>query len=186
MNSYKEYAVRCATCGGQIACFSYHYEQMIDNGSKPEDAFRELKLDDRCCRIEMLNPTIVFFNMENRGVIEGYISPQAVDEFDSNKGSTSIPIFGACGTKVHQLTEPAVTNYDNTKISHPIIRDIMSISNKEIVSSEPLEERSTEFTNPVLVGFPAINSNNIKQMEKNYVGANKYSQILNGRTYLAR
>lgn len=43
-----------------------------------------------------------------------------------------------------------------------------------------------EFAEPLFVGFPVINKNPLVPMEKVYVGANKYSQILNGRTYLAQ
>jgi len=43
-----------------------------------------------------------------------------------------------------------------------------------------------EFVEPTIVGVPTINNNPLIPLEKQYVGAGKYSQILNGRTYLAQ
>lgn len=186
MDSYREYPVRCPTCGGQLACFSKLFETLIENDTI-ENALNLLGIDDYCCRMLMINPVIVFFNMENRELIEGFKGIDQVNDDDSQKESTSIPIYTPC---LSEETKPSISltllSKPNLSIAHPIIPDIgmKSSSMGEPIS---LEEKLPEnFVEPELVGVPTINRNILKELDKIYVGAKKKTQVLNGRTYLAR
>jgi DNA-directed RNA polymerase subunit N (RpoN/RPB10) len=185
MEYYKEYTIRCPTCGGQIAHLSETYEFLIVNNSI-EDALKLLGLDNPCCRICMMTPTIVVHNMENRELIEGFKKTDSLDETTAKKESTGLPVFSMClGQAKRNLNMEQVSDFSE-KISHPIIPDISMGRTPIVLQNVPLEQPNTEFQNPVLVGFPTINSDNTKQLDKVYVGAKKYSQVLKGRTYLAR
>jgi DNA-directed RNA polymerase subunit N (RpoN/RPB10) len=98
MESYREYPIRCKSCGEQIACYAPDFEQAIEEGFTPEEALNQLGITDYCSRIAMLNPVIVAFNMENRQVIEGFKSIDAAQEEDIQSGYASQPIFSACMT----------------------------------------------------------------------------------------
>lgn len=104
MENYREYPIRCKSCGGQIACYTHAFELALTQNYTSEAALNELGLTDYCCRMAMLNPVMVAFNMENRQVIEGFKSIDAVQDEDIELDSRSQPIFDAC---LVTPTEPA-------------------------------------------------------------------------------
>lgn len=100
MDSYKEYPIRCKTCNAPIACFSYEYERLVYQiGMTPEQALNQLAIMHDLCRLSMLYPTIVPFNMENREVINGFKSVKAATEADAQNESMSDPIFNQCSNQ---------------------------------------------------------------------------------------
>jgi len=190
MDSYREYLIRCYTCGSQIACFSKMFELLSQNDTI-ENALKNTGINNYCCRSLMMNPTIVTFNMENRELIEGFKNIEDVDEADSKNESTSNPIFSYClnqGTATRSsIPMRSIIEFEETD-THPVIPDLeMSSTKEENLERIPLNPMmSDKFEEPILVGFPTINHNILKELDKVYVGAKKYSQILNGRTYFAR
>ncbi|CAH6418988.1 Hypothetical protein HVR_LOCUS174 [uncultured virus] len=113
MEYYKEYSIRCKTTNDQIACFAPTYEGLLASGLSEEEALNELGITTWCCRIAMLNPTIVMFNMENREVIEGFKSVEAADEPDPYNENNSRPVFSSCLGTVQtpqiQTIKPLIT-----------------------------------------------------------------------------
>lgn len=123
MQSYKEYPIRCKTCGEPIAPFAGQYEALLENIveedriaqieavdgplvgtlTQPlneiniaEKALNRLGITEWCSRIAMMNPTIVTFNMENRAVIEGTENIDAANDADAEVESEFQPIFASC------------------------------------------------------------------------------------------
>lgn len=126
MQTYKEYPIRCKTCGEQIAAFAPQYEELLrvivqedriaqmealEGAEQPtigtlnhplnelniaEKALNRLGITEWCSRSAMLNPTFVRFNMENRAVIEGIENVDAAVEADAQKESEIQPIFASC------------------------------------------------------------------------------------------
>lgn len=240
MDTYKEYVIRCKTCNEQIACFASDYEALLSAGASVEEALNELGIMEYCSRIAMMNPTIVAFNMENRAVIEGFKSVDAVLDTDSQEESTSQPIFSAClgagklNPNINPLappqilpgTLPGVRIQPNVPgqvqplvraqvpgiqtqvpgmqtLGHirpivapilqgvtiqPIIPDIDQEGNQGFGVGIPVNipDKTMEFIEPVVVGVPTINPDPTIQQTTIFVGAGKYVNVLNGRTYLAQ
>lgn len=95
MDSFREYPIRCKTCGEPIACKARAFEQALSTGISREEALSGVDLTAYCSRSAMLNPPIVTFDMENREAIEGFKDVRTVVDADPN-GSLSDPIFAAC------------------------------------------------------------------------------------------
>jgi DNA-directed RNA polymerase subunit N (RpoN/RPB10) len=126
MQSYKEYPIRCKTCGEQLAAFAPQYEALLESiveedriaqiealaiGGNPETgtltrplnelnvaekALNRLGITEWCSRIAMMNPTIVTFNMENRAVIEGFENVDAAMDAEPQIHSDIQPVFASC------------------------------------------------------------------------------------------
>lgn len=237
MEFYKEYPIRCKTCGEQLACYAEEYEQLLESGYSIEDALNELGITDYCSRIGMMNPPIVTFNMENREVIEGFKNVDAADEDTSQKESTSHPVFTACigPGSVIQTAAPATTGLlEPRKLARtpaqtiqpaqptrtlpqgmktiaiaqpkiqpkspgiplpvttvkPLVKEIKPDEKEPqgvgIPINIPEGMETGKFTTPVAVGIPTINPDNTFAKDNIYVGAGKYTTVLNGRTYLAQ
>ena len=99
---YKEYPIRCKTCNDQIACFSSTYEDYLGTGMSREDALNGIGLTEWCCRISMMNPPFVAFNLENRQVVEGLklvdtinYDPMEIEE-TTNLEKMGQPVFKSC------------------------------------------------------------------------------------------
>lgn len=109
MESYKEYAIRCKTCNEPIAYLAPTYEELLASGVSTEEALNFIGLTEWCSRIAMLTPTIVTFNMENRQVIEGFKTVDAVDGPDNYYENPSSPVFTQCSVnRINPLVPPNV------------------------------------------------------------------------------
>lgn len=111
MDYYKEYPIRCKSCNEQIACFAEEFENLIQNMTM-EEALNKMEMMMPCSRIAMMNPVVVFFNMENREVIDGYKSTDAIDfdrDFveDKIKSQTIMPPFSSTKTKPVDSAKPS-------------------------------------------------------------------------------
>lgn len=209
--NYKEYPIRCKTCNGQIACFSKSYESLIkDSSLTSEDALNKLGIKNFCCRIAMLNPTIVPFNIENRRMVEG------LDSLTESFETISQRIFKSCIDKAKAKQEFQVSRgvsalkalSSRTSISLPkspkpstgTIVSSLDITQKSqpVGVGIPISQESTErkeFIEPTDVGVPTINEiplnelpHSIRQevIKEINVGNDKKVKVLYGRTYLAR
>lgn len=132
MESYKEYLIRCKTCGWPIARDSIPYNQLLVTGLSPKDAADALGIDEWCCRSALQNPTNVAFNMENRGVIEGTVNINAATDADARNESHSQPVFQQC------LTAPNA-NQSSTNQSAPLIQGASSPF--QLPKQQPLQQR---------------------------------------------
>ena len=189
MDFYKEYPIRCKTCGAQLACFAADYELSLERGESIENALNDLNIDDYCCRQSMMNPPIVTYNMENREVIEGFKSVEAVDETEIQKESTSEPMFSSCIGQTGLTSVPRLLfrREENPFIkNHPKIPEL-GLDATSISTSIPIDlPPSDKFILPTIVGTPTINPNILVAPVNVYVGAQKTAEVLNGRTYFAR
>lgn len=73
---YNRYPIRCRTCYRLLDNKANDVEDIIKGYPKPTNATLVKAMDDAglimyCCRDRFLSPEIVYYNMENRPVIEG-------------------------------------------------------------------------------------------------------------------
>lgn len=87
---YTEYPIRCKTSNDNIACRVEQYMQLLNGGLTIEQSLNEMGVMNPCCRNAFMNPTYVFFDMENRKLIEGDITKDSLDiytqEYGVNRG----------------------------------------------------------------------------------------------------
>lgn len=226
MATYDEYPIRCETCNEQIACHVEAFEVLLQAGYTKEDALNELGITAWCSRIAMTHPTTVFYNMEDRQVIEGLIDVKDAQEETSKVESHSRPVFNPCigagnlapATMMAQPrvvatpvigvppTTPAIGQPPKTLLIQPTAKTaavpglLVQPTGKTTVVPElkPAVEEAgipvaqaplrvqMPFVDPVQVGFPTINSDSSLKEQRVYVGANKYTIVLDGRTFLCR
>jgi DNA-directed RNA polymerase subunit N (RpoN/RPB10) len=209
MDYYKEYPVRCKTCNEQIACFSEEYELYLEQGLSEESALNKLGLMNPCSRIAMLQPVIVFHNMENRDIIEGTKMVEGVDlDKDFLEGALTIPkpptrrpgtgiLTGLTSKqpdkgKVRPVTSSlfAGTGRGSRRPSaiEPTVDRPVALSESEGMGiSMPIEiPQPTQFVPPENVSIPTINPDPTIPNVMVSVGAGKQTVLLSGRTYLAR
>lgn len=189
MRTYKEYPIRCKDCNEQIACFSEKYEQLVrkyttnlgvTGSSAIEKALNELKIMEPCSRIAFMNPTTVFFDVEDRQLIEGLrdtdvlIPPPRKKIFATKPAPLSIE---------YETTTTAISTASSIEDRLKIIPD-EELRNRELsLIGDSLKQ---EFIYPTVVGIPTINPILGVDDEVVGVGIDNKVRILNGRTYLAR
>ena len=185
MDQYKEYPIRCKTCNYPIAVWSKQYEQLIQYSST-EDALNELGLNNFCCRISMLAPPIITFNMENRKAIEGLQLVENVDSYDNNPITKSKPLFKNCiGESVKPSNLSEFTKLKSVKTQQKLLPDNNPIklpNESSFINTEP----NIPIVEPVTPGIPTINKNSRLDINYEDVGNGVRVEILSGRTYLAR
>lgn len=202
MEYYKEYAIRCKHCGELISTKSITFNELINSNYTPEEACNELDLMNFCCRMEINNPVTVFFNMENREVIEGIKSLDAVLTPDLpiiNDTNPINPVFAAClGSSVpqqnvlptfKQFAAPIQKETRTVQIvpGNDIIPQIGTID--DAPTGEAIDvtaTNQTEFAPPHAIGLPTINPDPTFVQPTIYVGKDAQVRILNGRTFLAQ
>lgn len=175
MDHYKEYAVRCLSCGAGIAPKSYQYMEYIDQGYTPETALNTMSVMRPCCRIHFFNPTIVLRNMENRPLIEGFKHINNVEGPDPITVQGNNSVFSACiteGTQASTSTRPSLAM---PKSVLPRGKGIAVATTFDI----------STFELPTTITFPTINRDNTKPIKMIPVGADHECGVLDGRTYLA-
>lgn len=213
MDTYKLHPVRCFTCGNQIQARADAFEYYSEIYGSMEDAANSLGLMEPCCRIALMVPTIINFNMENRRLVETLRSDGSLNHRLTQKENAAVSVFGSCmtgnvpGRNLNTTGAPAKLLFDNklsTNISDMQV-DMDNVSSKiagistgtEITENDmknkgiPLNQLKLEtdeenFVYPTMVGIPVINYNKNLKEEYADVGDNKKVLILNGRTYLAR
>lgn len=213
MDTYELHPIRCFTCGNQIQAraeaFAYYARLM---GSM-EEAVNALGLMEPCCRMALMVPTIINFNMENRRLVETLRSDGFLNQKMTPKENAAISVFGSCmtgnipGGNLNTAGKPAELLFDN-KLSMnigDITVDMENMRSKIIGISTGTELTENDMDNngiplnqlrlvtdeenfvyPTMVGIPVINYNKNLKEEYADVGDNKKVLILNGRTYLAR
>ncbi len=204
-NYYNEYTIRCKTCFEPIASKSKLYERLLSTGMTTEEALNELKIMMPCSRICMMNPTPVYYNMENRGVVEGTVSIEsAITELfdtsmhDSSK-STALS-FKSCGiedyeyeTEEQERREAELELLGVSSKEAPRGADVLGFNIDDLGEGISLDDISAAIEKmpqkqrvPKFVGIPEINSKPKANNTRVHVGAGMYSEVLQGRTYLAR
>jgi len=117
MSYYKEYPIRCISCNELLGCYSDLFEELLENNYTPEDALNELNIFNYCSRINMLNPTLVSFNMENREVIEGLKDVKNVDIPDPLNFNLKPAVFTSCIGDKKTLIANKTTFIENPKVT---------------------------------------------------------------------
>ena len=196
MDYYLQYPIRCKTCNEQIACFSAEHLDNLAQQLSVEESLNSLGLDNFCCRISMMNPITVTFDMENRPAIEGLHMVSYNDE----PGGV-IPYQGQYNFTTCRRAVVRIEGMDLFPVQTvpppkpPPVREELSdlIYSAQETSEElipfPTESKSEEqpFDPPTLVGHPKINPNSLYPDQKISVGAEgRTAQVISGRTYLAR
>jgi DNA-directed RNA polymerase subunit N (RpoN/RPB10) len=70
MDYYFEYPMRCKSCSRPLAHLVEQYELIANTESRVE-ALDALGLTRYCCRAAIMGPSRIYFNQEDRNVIEG-------------------------------------------------------------------------------------------------------------------
>lgn len=204
MNIIKEYPIKCHTCNEQIACYSYDYETFLESGYSVEDALNTLGIKRECSRIAMMFPVMRTFDISNRQVVEGLKTVDLIiDDDEPNESSKRQGIYSSClnttlqqstfvnplqqSTFVNPLQQSTFVNPLQNTFINPLQQNVNSLSTQleNINLSPTLPTINTKFDPPTVPGIPAINYNGTVQPEKIFVGAGKYVEILNSRSYLA-
>lgn len=69
--TFKMYPIRCKSCNKPLAHLEDKYEKLLEiNGGNIRQALDELNLMRQCCRISMMNPTIITHDITDRSLIE--------------------------------------------------------------------------------------------------------------------
>ena len=195
MNFYYQYPIRCPSCNEHIACLSRYFISLVENGSPTEDALNEIGLYKWCSRIAMLNPSPIFFNMENTDVIEGLAS---VEHNDNIEGLVSIGKRNYEPVKTQNLDEENEEVFEFLTMQRKAprkkaVEKQLQFSRGEEVEADiydgiPISEFEQEegFIEPTIVGIPTINNVRDDDLLIVSVGDRKTTIVLKGRTYLAR
>lgn len=208
MATYDEYPIRCKTCNEQIACHADAYLGLLQSNLSKEEALNQLGIMAPCSRIAMTHPTTVFFDMENRQVIEGFIDVVDAKEETAKNESHINPVFSKCigagnlaPTTGLQVGQPKIIGI--TPVAAPVARpttlQIVPPTKTNVLALKPVQPTAEQvgipikeaplgvqmpFIEPSQVSFPTINSQH--EGMKVYIGANKYTIVLDGRTFLCR
>jgi DNA-directed RNA polymerase subunit N (RpoN/RPB10) len=206
MELYYEYPVRCKTCNEQIACYSYEYLEYLEQGYTIEEALNLLQIMNPCSRIAMMNPTPVFFNLENRDAVEGIRDVQAIDLDDDFiqeklKALKDPLIISKNGKKIPQgktqTRKPVPSLKEKTRKPVPSLKEKTITSETSRITENPYEielkgpkiainlAEAGNFIEPLIPGIPTINPDSIITPTIINVGGDKQTQILSGRTYIA-
>jgi len=208
-SSYREYPIRCKTCNAQIACYAQEYEAAVKKNEQNETiekTLNNLGIGNYCCRIALMNPTIVFFNMENRELIEGLKNSEEVRGPSVNNTGNSISIFKTCRLEKQiqtnlppvaaGLVKPSESIFQRAAVpvapsKQSAIAPLLPIDGPSaFAEGMPLplaavQVEAKKFIEPTVTGVSVINESMYRTADV-YVGAAKYSTVLPGRTYLAR
>ena len=191
MNFYYQYPIRCPSCNEHIACLSRYFINLVENGTPTEDALNEIGLYKWCSRIAMLNPSPVFFNMENIDVIEGLASVEHSDELLYMKSEykpvktegtlvDGEEVFEFLAAQGKAPRKKALEKQLKFSRGEEVELDIY----EGIPVSEPIEGGG--FIEPTIIGIPTINNARNDELIIVPVGDRKTTIFLKGRTYLAR
>lgn len=104
-----------------------------------------------------------------------------------NQNNKSVNLLQTISRPLQSVTAPVKTD---AKLSGLELVDLdnLSANTQNLGQGIPLNQINPKekFVDPVYIGIPTINPNYLLKEPLQYVGADKYASILNGRTYLAR
>ena len=213
MATYDEYPIRCKTCNEQIACHANAYLDLLRSDLSKEEALNQLGIMAPCSRIAMTHPTTVFFDMENRQVVEGFIDVVEAREETAKNESHANPIFSKCigaGNLAPvtglQVGQPKIIGMaPAVPVAIPVVKpttlQIVPPTKTNVLALKPVQPTAEQvgipikeaplgvqmpFVEPSQVSFPTINPDPSIKKQMVYVGANKYTEVLDGRTFLCR
>lgn len=176
MNYYIAHRICCPTCNGQIAAYAEEFEQLQGTGMNKEEAMNAMKIDRYCCRYHLTNPTYVFFNMQNRYVVEDVKNDPKMYVNSPNPSLDPSMIM----TNINNPSKPmgiAVSSLPQAGPAQPVLVTV------------DLPGLAENFEKPVLPNVPTINPSKIQPFQTINVGTladPKYAKEITGRTYFAR
>ena len=183
MNFFIMYPVRCETCNKELAYLQDDLEQLLAIDPSVEKALNNLGVMRYCCRTNLMNPTSVFYDMENTDVVNG---TRNVKEFTNLANPTITPI---------QIRQPISILQNLPSLGSSILHKstIPSLSGTPVGTpvAIPIDEsrlrNTSNFDIPQYVGVPTINPSKLTNPEVLSVGENNKIMtipILTGRTYI--
>jgi hypothetical protein len=166
-------------CGSAIDAYAEDFKDLVlDKGMSREQAFEELGFgpEDACCRDSFTSPCTVFFDMQNSEAVEGLIEPKNLQVPKQVKMPKYAPQFGTCLSNVALTSGPRYKGLEQVKEKTESLFD----EEDEILGLEEVEQNLI----PTIPGVPVINVS-LNPNKYVSVGADKYTMILSGRTYMA-
>lgn len=156
-NSYKEYPIRCHSCNELVDERLDEFFEHQDRGLTEEEALNEMNVFAICTREAFINPPHIQYDMENKKALEGRI-------------------------KVTPELRPSKEDTESKSIRYG------SAMNTSRSSVQPREVEFIDFNperlRPTIVGRSVINRDLTKPEITKYVGAGRYSVVVNGRQHI--
>jgi DNA-directed RNA polymerase subunit N (RpoN/RPB10) len=179
------YPIRCKSCNNPLAQLEKSYKELIKHNYSREEALRELGVVNLCCMMAMQNPTIIFFDVENRSVIEG------IKDFDSTslrENKSSAPFTANMKVNANAREKGSVVN-KKSFVEGGILASGLKPLGEKNDESEAIVVDNVSYDNafkaPSIIGFPTINDTGEPLLYID-VGSGYTTRVLSGRTYLAR
>lgn len=168
---YDEYPVRCFGCYETVAARADEYHNLLLTGMSIMEALDTMDVQEECTRNAFMNPSKVFFNVQNDDAVNGYIDLRNYKSFVPKKKIKEVQIRYI----VNQITD--------FPLKVPAIRPIMNLPPTDIIE---IKTQQKEFIYPKYPGIPTFNSDSTVEKDTIYVGSDRRVDVLTGRTYLAR
>lgn len=90
-NFYLSFHVRCPSCNNCLGHLEDDYIRLILTGLSIEDTLNQLNLTRICCRTTMMNPSKIYFDNQNRKMVDGDFSKFENRSKDYFLTATSLP-----------------------------------------------------------------------------------------------
>jgi DNA-directed RNA polymerase subunit N (RpoN/RPB10) len=172
---YRQWPIKCQTCGRLVDCYSNEYCQLLESGSTVKQALDEMKIMMICCRKSFMCPTSVMFDCQNLQVVEGIVKASDAN-FMTRHYTFGNPVFGATTSTdkpdLFTLKDGTIKKSQDTKILKGDAIEVPTALNTDV-----------DFVQPLYSCVPVINSS-FDNLNSLVVGNSKRTAILQGRTYL--
>lgn len=210
---YVEFPVRCMTCNLPLAHLQESYETLLRGDiERRKEALDVLGLVQTCCRTNMMDPHLVFFDNENKQLIRGQVRPET-SGFGGPRGRPeatvarrAIPVKASvAGLSVRTKIPVPGTVPENT-IATPAQPSLLSLVDEEapivnynLAASEDISGVNTEAllnlelpevvdksAFPTMIGIPVILPSTAPNEQIVNVGVGQTTVICSNRRYLCR
>ena len=165
---YNEYPVLCMGCFEPVASRVKEFHDLLNTGKTNKEALDEMEIFEECTRTAFMNPSIVFFNVENQNMIDGKVP---INEY------LETPVKTDVANKPIEIRNPIGTRNFPSRI--PLV---IPTVNPDVVK---IEKEVTEFQYPEHPGQPTYNPDPLVEKYTVNVGSGYNLDEMSGRTYLA-
>lgn len=169
--SYKEYPIRCRSCGRLVDCYVKEYTSLVQSGLTKEEALNELGCFDYMCRTSFLLPVTILHDSENVRIIEGYSEGEVI---------VGNSVFGKC-IDASDIAASKI-EYTRTQKKSQEIPEIFDDEDGIDISDINI---TVEKVYPDKPGIPVVWAKRGTPKNLVEVGHKKTAEVLNGCTFLA-
>jgi DNA-directed RNA polymerase subunit N (RpoN/RPB10) len=209
MRSYRNYPIKCKTCGEPIAALAQQYESMVTQGLSIEEALNTLGIMNPCTRINMMDSPTLQFDLQDNQVVEGLKDVQSKEVYNYDRDAkitvseclnrymkeTMEQTIGNQGVEaeisVRRQVRPAMLTrgqIPTRAVKEQEERAKLEKLEKLALTAEELGEAIplTEEVEPTVIGVPVIAKVDTVYQPDMVVGPNLSVKVLAGRIFLCR